>query len=88
VLRRDESKVSHRQPLQVAIGRWQVDLASYRVTRADGAAGPAGSGETFRLTPTEWGILRLGSCWPDDREERMVHRGAGRESFLQAVEGW
>jgi two-component system, OmpR family, KDP operon response regulator KdpE len=57
-LRRDESKVARDQPAQV-IGRWQVDLAAHRVTRADAAAEPPASAETLRLTPTEWAILEL-----------------------------
>jgi two-component system KDP operon response regulator KdpE len=57
-LRRDEGNVIHGQPSPVVIGRWQVDLASYRVTRVDAAA-PSDSVETLRLTPTEWAILEL-----------------------------
>jgi two-component system KDP operon response regulator KdpE len=58
-LRRDEGNVILGQPSLVLIGRWQVDLASYRVTREDAAATPAGQVEMLRLTPTEWGILEL-----------------------------
>jgi two-component system, OmpR family, KDP operon response regulator KdpE len=54
-LRRDEGNVAHDQPVRVVIGRWQVDLTCYQVTRAE----PADSGETVRLTPTEWAILEL-----------------------------
>jgi two-component system, OmpR family, KDP operon response regulator KdpE len=59
-LRRDEGTVTHGQPPhQAVIGRWQVDLASHRVTRADTAAAPPDSAATVRLTPTEWAILTL-----------------------------
>jgi two-component system KDP operon response regulator KdpE len=58
-LRRDEGNVVDGQSLQVVIGRWQVDLAAHRVTRADAAAAPSDSVETLRLTPTEWAILEL-----------------------------
>jgi two-component system, OmpR family, KDP operon response regulator KdpE len=54
-LRRDEGKVAHDEPHRVIIGGWQVDLSSYRITRA----GPADPAETLRLTPTEWAILEL-----------------------------
>ena len=57
-LRRDEANVTHGQPHQAVIGRWQVDLASHRVTRSDAAA-PSDPAETLRLTPTEWAILKL-----------------------------
>ncbi len=39
------------------IGHWQVDLASYRVTREDVSPGFGDPGETLRLTPIEWAIL-------------------------------
>jgi two-component system, OmpR family, KDP operon response regulator KdpE len=58
-LRRDEGHVTHGEPHRVVIGRWQVDLASYRITSVDAAAAPSGSVETLRLTPTEWAILKL-----------------------------
>jgi two-component system, OmpR family, KDP operon response regulator KdpE len=58
-LRRDEGNVVHGQPARVVIGRWQVDLAAHRVTRAGTAAAPSDSVETLRLTPTEWAILEL-----------------------------
>ena len=71
-LRRDEGEVGQDQPRQATIGRWQVDLAAHRVTRApagagSGAAGGAageeegagGPGTTLRLTPTEWRILEF-----------------------------
>ena len=57
VLRREGGDVPHDQPQRAVIGRWQVDLASHRVTRANAAA-PSDSVETLRLTPTEWAILR------------------------------
>jgi two-component system KDP operon response regulator KdpE len=57
-LRRDQGNVVHGRP-RVVIGRWQVDLASHRVARADAAAAPPGPAETLRLTPTEWAILEL-----------------------------
>ena len=56
-LRRHEGHVVHGQPPRVIIGRWQVDLASYRVTRADASA--EAPDQTLRLTPTEWAILEL-----------------------------
>jgi two-component system, OmpR family, KDP operon response regulator KdpE len=59
VLRRDEGNVIRGQPQRVVIGRWQIDLASYQVTRASAAAAPSGPVESLRLTPTEWAILRL-----------------------------
>jgi two-component system, OmpR family, KDP operon response regulator KdpE len=58
-LRRDERNVTHGPPPRVIIGRWQVDLASQRVTRADAAAAPWDSVETLRLTPTEWAIVKV-----------------------------
>jgi two-component system KDP operon response regulator KdpE len=58
-LRRDEGNLIHGQSVPVVIGRWQVDLTTYRITRADAAATPSGSVETLRLTPTEWAILEL-----------------------------
>jgi two-component system, OmpR family, KDP operon response regulator KdpE len=58
-LRRDEGHVTHGQPSPVVIGRWRVDLAAHRVTRADAPEAPPGSVETLRLTPTEWAILKL-----------------------------
>jgi two-component system, OmpR family, KDP operon response regulator KdpE len=58
-LRRDEGNVSHRQPDPVVIGRWQVDLASHQVTRADATQAPLDCAGTLRLTPTEWAILEL-----------------------------
>jgi two-component system, OmpR family, KDP operon response regulator KdpE len=42
----------------MVIGRWQVDLASHRITRAN-AGPPSDCAETLRLTPTEWAILKL-----------------------------
>jgi two-component system, OmpR family, KDP operon response regulator KdpE len=59
-LRRDEGSVTHAQPPhQAVIGRWQIDLASHRVTRADAAAAPPDSAATVRLTPTEWALLTM-----------------------------
>jgi DNA-binding response OmpR family regulator len=43
----------------VIIGRWQVDLASHRVTHEDAAGAPSGQVETLRLTPIEWAIFEL-----------------------------
>jgi two-component system, OmpR family, KDP operon response regulator KdpE len=51
--RRDEGSAARDQSPPAVIGRWQVDLTSYRVTRAD----PPDSAQTLRLTPTEWAIL-------------------------------
>ena len=67
-LRRDEGEVGQDQPRQATIGRWQVDLAAHRVTRAPAGAGSGAAGEeegaggpgtTLRLTPTEWRILEI-----------------------------
>jgi two-component system, OmpR family, KDP operon response regulator KdpE len=59
VLRRGEQvTLTHSQPHRMIIGRWQVDLASHRITRAN-AATPSDYAETLRLTPTEWAILKL-----------------------------
>jgi two-component system, OmpR family, KDP operon response regulator KdpE len=57
VLRRQQVSLSHSQPNRAVIGRWQVDLASHRITRAN-AASPSDYAETLRLTPTEWAILK------------------------------
>jgi two-component system KDP operon response regulator KdpE len=57
VLRRQEGNVIRSQPHRVVIGRWQVDVTSHQVTRADAAA-PFDCIETLRLTPTEWAILK------------------------------
>jgi two-component system, OmpR family, KDP operon response regulator KdpE len=55
-LRRSARKAARDEPAPVVvIGRWRIDLTSYRVTRAE----PPGSTETLRLTPTEWAILEL-----------------------------
>jgi two-component system, OmpR family, KDP operon response regulator KdpE len=56
-LRRDEGTMILGQPSRAVIGRWQVDLASCRVTREDAAAEPSGPVETLGLTPIEWAIL-------------------------------
>jgi two-component system, OmpR family, KDP operon response regulator KdpE len=59
VLRRGEQvTLTRSQPHRAVIGRWQVDLASHRITRAN-AATPSDYAETLRLTPTEWAILKL-----------------------------
>jgi two-component system, OmpR family, KDP operon response regulator KdpE len=58
VLRRGETTLTHSQPQRMVIGRWQVDLAAHRITRAN-AATPSDYVETLRLTPTEWAILKL-----------------------------
>jgi DNA-binding response OmpR family regulator len=57
---REALALSHGQlPHHAVIGRWQVDLASHRVTRADSAAAPTDSAAAVQLTPTEWAILTL-----------------------------
>jgi two-component system KDP operon response regulator KdpE len=56
-LRRYEDTMILDQPSGVIIGRWQVDLASHRVTQADPAGAPSDSVEPLRLTPIEWAIL-------------------------------
>jgi two-component system, OmpR family, KDP operon response regulator KdpE len=59
VMRRDGCNAAHGQFRRVVIGRWQIDLAAHRVTRADAAAASSGSVESLRLTRTEWAILDL-----------------------------
>jgi two-component system, OmpR family, KDP operon response regulator KdpE len=56
-LRRYEDTMILDQPSGVIIGRWQVNLASHRVTQADAAGAPSDSVEPLRLTPIEWAIL-------------------------------
>jgi two-component system KDP operon response regulator KdpE len=57
-LRRQQGDVMPRSRSgNTVIGRWQVDLADCRVTRADVAPGSSDPGATPRLTPTEWAIL-------------------------------
>ena len=57
-LHRADDSLTHSRAERAVIGRWQVDLASHRVTRANSAA-PSDSAESLRLTPTEWAILKL-----------------------------
>jgi two-component system KDP operon response regulator KdpE len=62
-LRRREGGVIPGQPTSAVIGRWQVDLSSYRIAHEDaspgspGAGDPGDPGETPRLTPIEWAVL-------------------------------
>jgi two-component system, OmpR family, KDP operon response regulator KdpE len=56
-LRRQEGNVVQAQPPRVVIGRWHVDLASYRITRQAVSPGSADPGETLQLTPIEWAIV-------------------------------
>jgi two-component system KDP operon response regulator KdpE len=58
-LRRYERTIILGQPSLVVVGRWQVDLASCRVTRENAAAAPSDLVERVRLTPIEWAILEL-----------------------------
>jgi two-component system KDP operon response regulator KdpE len=58
-LRRYEGNIVLGQPSRVIIGRWQVDLASHRVTREDAAGAPSDPVDTLRLTPIEWAIFEL-----------------------------
>src|SRR5580704_8031526 len=68
-LRRDDGSADLGRPRQVTIGQWLVNLTSHQVTSASGpssdpssdpSSGPSsGSGETVRLTPTEWRILEI-----------------------------
>jgi len=44
-LRRDEGEIGRDQPRQATIGRWLVDLAAHRVSRAAGRAAGAAVGE-------------------------------------------
>jgi two-component system, OmpR family, KDP operon response regulator KdpE len=55
-LRREEGNVVLAEPGRVVIGRWHVDLASYRITRQV-LAGSEDPGQTLQLTPLEWAIL-------------------------------
>jgi len=52
-LRRDDGSADPGRPRQVTIGQWLVNLTSHQVTSA------SASGETLRLTPTEWRILEI-----------------------------
>jgi two-component system KDP operon response regulator KdpE len=56
-LRRYEGNIILGQPSRVIMDRWQVDLASHRVTYEDAAGAPSDPIETLQLTPTEWAIL-------------------------------
>jgi two-component system KDP operon response regulator KdpE len=56
-LRRREGGVISGQPAPAVIGRWQVDLAGYRIAHEDASPGPGDPGETPRLTPVEWAVL-------------------------------
>jgi two-component system, OmpR family, KDP operon response regulator KdpE len=60
-LRRDDGEAGPGQPHQATIGQWLVNLTSHQVTRAadGGSESGLGSGETLRLTPTEWRILEV-----------------------------
>jgi two-component system, OmpR family, KDP operon response regulator KdpE len=59
-LRRHEGSGIRDNPRPAIVGRWQVDLASYRVTGAGPAAGPAPAPASApRLTPIEWQILQF-----------------------------
>ena len=52
-LRRHDGSADPGRPRQVTIGQWLVNLTSHQVTSA------SASGETVRLTPTEWRILEI-----------------------------
>ena len=56
-LRRREGGVVLGQPTSAVIGRWQVDLSSYRIAHEDASPGSGDPGETPRLTPIEWAVL-------------------------------
>ena len=71
-LRRDEGTMILGPPSRAVIGRWQVDLAGYRIAHEDASPGsgdprdprdprdpgdPGDPGETPRLTPVEWAVL-------------------------------
>jgi two-component system, OmpR family, KDP operon response regulator KdpE len=58
-LRRYEGNMILGQPSRVIMGRWQVDLASHRVTHEDAAGAPSDPVVTLRLTPIQWAILEL-----------------------------
>ena len=56
VLRRDEGDGGQSRPRQAdRIGRWLVDLTAHQVRRATADD----TGDTLRLTPTEWRILEI-----------------------------
>jgi two-component system KDP operon response regulator KdpE len=57
-LRRQGGNVVVAEPPPVVIGRWHVDLASYRITRPGASPGSEDPGKTLRLTPIEWAILK------------------------------
>ena len=56
-LRRREGGVIVDRPAPAVIGRWQVDLASYRIAREGVSPGSCDPGQTPRLTPIEWAVL-------------------------------
>ena len=56
-LRRREGGVILDRPAPAVIGRWQVDLAGYRIAHEDASPGSGDPGETPRLTPIEWAVL-------------------------------
>ena len=56
-LRRREGGVIVDRPAPAVIGRWQVDLASYRIAHEGVSPGSGDPGETPRLTPIEWAVL-------------------------------
>ena len=57
-LRRQGGNVVVAEPPPVVIGRWHVDLASYRITRPGASPGSEDPGKTLQLTPIEWAILK------------------------------
>jgi two-component system, OmpR family, KDP operon response regulator KdpE len=58
VLRRGHASPAQSQPQRALIGRWQIDPAAHRITRATATTHPA-TNDTLRLTPTEWAMLKL-----------------------------
>jgi two-component system, OmpR family, KDP operon response regulator KdpE len=56
-LRREEGNVVLAESPRTVIGHWQVDPASYRVTREGVWPGSEVPGQAPRLTPLEWAIL-------------------------------
>ena len=56
-LRRQEGNVVVGEPPRAVIGRWQVDLTSYRIAHGDASPSSGDSGEAPRLTPIEWAVL-------------------------------
>ena len=74
VLRRAQRRAGGGQSRQVTIGRWQVDLPSRLVTRAD-AAGPAiRPGRDAPADADRWAILE--NCWSSGPASSSARRSS------------